>query len=951
VRPRGSPLLLVLLPITAAVMCACAHRPAGSPDDAPTVKSLESRHLEVAADQGPPPDDQKSIAAYRDFLKAAPQAPQRTEAMRRLADLQMDNAEPAVAGAAPPAPGSKEAQASSDYRNAITLYLDLLKSYPNDPGNDRVLYQLARAYEQGGDLDASLKTLARLVQQYPATAYRDEAQFRRGEMLFSTRNYPKAEEAYATILHGDPTGPYYERALYMDGWSVFKQGRLEESLHSFFGVLDLKLAGRSNEGDLESIPGLTRADRELVEDTFRVASLCLENLHGAESIPPFISSPVRHEYESRVYEQLAGLYLKQDRTKDAADTFTQFVRANPLHPQTPIMQARVIDIYQQAGFTTLAFATKKDYVARYGAKSDFRRANPAAWERTQPLVKTHLAELTRYYHAAAQKSRRNEDYQEAVRWYRAYLESFPSDPQAAQTNFLLAELLFEDGAIDPARYPEAAAEYEKAAYQYPRHAKSADAGYSALLAYAEQEKRTPAAAQPAVQQAEIESAKRFFAAFPDDPRRALVLTHAAEQLYALHQPEPAAALAQQVLALDPPAPAAQRRTAWTVVAYAAFDQNQFDLAERAYTETLALTPADDPKRAELGERLAAAIYKQGEQARAAGKMQEAASDFGRVAAAAPQSAVRPTAQYDAAAALISLKDWDGAARMLEDFRRRYPNHPLQTEVSRKLAAIYLERKQWALAAAEMERLAADRSDPRVARDAAWQAAELYEKGGARAPAAAAYEHYVRQYPDPFETACEARYRLAKLAHDDGNRARELAWMGELLQADQAGGAARTDRTRYLGATAALALAEPQFEEFQHIALVEPLQKQLKLKKAKMEEVLRAYGVASAYGVADVATAATYKTAELYHEFGRALLASERPKGLGKDELEQYNVLLEEQADPFEAKAVEVHELNARRSAEGIYDKSVKDSYRALRELRPLRYGKSEIAEVVVDAIR
>jgi hypothetical protein len=176
-------------------------------------------------------------------------------------------------------------------------------------------------------------------------------------------------------------------------------------------------------------------------------------------------------------------------------------------------------------------------------------------------------------------------------------------------------------------------------------------------------------------------------------------------------------------------------------------------------------------------------------------------------------------------------------------------------------------------------------------------------------------------------------------------------MKDLLQADQAGGSGRTDRTRYLGATAALALAKPVYEQYHNVALVEPLKVQLKLKKAKMEDALKSYGVASDYGVADVATAATYQIAEMYHDFGRALLASQRPKGLSKDELEQYNVLLEEQAYPFEEKAIELHELNARRSADGIYDQWVRNSYAALGELRPVRYGKNERSEVAIDAIR
>jgi hypothetical protein len=62
-------------------------------------------------------------------------------------------------------------------------------------------------------------------------------------------------------------------------------------------------------------------------------------------------------------------------------------------------------------------------------------------------------------------------------------------------------------------------------------------------------------------------------------------------------------------------------------------------------------------------------------------------------------------------------------------------------------------------------------------------------------------------------------------------------------------------------------------------------------------------------------------------------------------------MLEEQAFPFEEKAIELHEVNAHRTAEGIYDKWVKDSFTALAKLRPGRYGKVELTEVVVDAIR
>lgn len=934
--PQLSPLMAALI---AVGLAGCATQ-RGSPDNEPTIATLIGREVKVEQDAGIPANPDKAMAAYREFLAAAPRAPQRAEALKRLGDLEMDSVDARIAD-------GRAAGTIGDYRGAITRYQDYLKAYPTAADTDRVLYQLARAHEQGGELEKALAILDDLVVRYPDTRYRDEANFRRGELLFTARDYAKAEKAYASGLAGETRTPYHERSLYMQGWSQFKQGRLEDGLASFFGVLDLKLAGHDGDVPLASLPGLTRADRELVEDTFRVVSLSLQNLQGTQTIPVYTATAGRGSYEFRVYQQLAELYLKQERLKDAADTFSAFTRRDPLHPQAPLLQARVVEIYQHNGFETLALDAKKDYVQRYGVGSDFQKANGAAWQdKAQPLVKAHLGELARHHHALAQNNKVGADYREATHWYRTLLDSFPDDSEAAANRFLLAELLNEDG-----RLAEAVAEYEKTAYGYPAHARSADAGYAALLAYAALEKRAAAAELPALQRASVDSALRFGEKFAGDERTAPVLTNAAEKLFALRETERASQIAQRVIDLQPPAPPGQRRVAWTVLAHTAFERGEFAEAERRYGEVLALVPEQDAARSELVERQAAAIYKQGEAARAAGKAQDAVRHFGRVATVAPQSAVRANAQYDAAAALIGIKEWAAAARQLEDFRARFPAHPLQREVASKLAVAYTEQGQWAAAAGEFERLAAAATDATVARDAQWHAAELYEKGGARAPAAKAYERYVQQHPQPLEPAVEARWRLARLAKEGGQSARELALVKDVMQADAAGGDARTARTRTLGALAALRLSAPTLEAYRKVTLVEPLQRQLKLKKARMEDVLKAYAVVSEYGVPEATTAATFHAAAVYQDFGKALLASQRPKKLSKAELEQYNVMLEEQAFPFEEKAIELHEVNARRAADGVYDEWVQASFTALRELRPVRYAKTERAEAVIDAIR
>ena len=63
---------------------------------------------------------------------------------------------------------------------------------------------------------------------------------------------------------------------------------------------------------------------------------------------------------------------------------------------------------------------------------------------------------------------------------------------------------------------------------------------------------------------------------------------------------------------------------------------------------------------------------------------------------------------------------------------------------------------------------------------------------------------------------------------------------------------------------------------------QPLAESMELKKSLMEDVLKVYGDAAAYGVAEVTTAATFRLGEVYQQFSKDLMDSERPDGL--DEL-------------------------------------------------------------------
>jgi hypothetical protein len=111
-----------------------------------------------------------------------------------------------------------------------------------------------------------------------------------------------------------------------------------------------------------------------------------------------------------------------------------------------------------------------------------------------------------------------------------------------------------------------------------------------------------------------------------------------------------------------------------------------------------------------------------------------------------------------------------------------------------------------------------------------------------------------------------------------------------------------------------------------------------------------YKRAAEYQVAEVTTAATYEMADLYAVLAKDVMASERPKNLKGEELEEYNSLLEEQVFPFEEQAIKAHEINATRAKDGVYDEWVRKSFQALAQLKPARYGKTELTQNVVTSL-
>jgi len=984
----------VSLRLTALLLSSAALAACGTVSEQGTLAELDEVPADV--DEVYVADSlERAAESYRRYLEETPKSGRTPEAMRRLADLQIEQAygiigdgelvemavpettadprrivatgasdrparsaaetsesddefehratqrEQLLADSADTTPlvvGDAEVAVPSGPQEAIRTYWEILETYPNYERNDQVLYQLSRAYDEVGNPDEAMEVMDRLIAEYPYSRFLDEVYFRRGEYYFVRRSYLDAEDAYSAIIRMGSTSDYYELARYKMGWALYKQELYEEALHQYMAMLDHRLSiGYDFDTQYEE------KDEHRLADTFRVISLSFSNLGGPNVLDEYFSEYGHRSYADKIYGNLGEFYFAKLRYEDAASVYKSFVGLNPYHKVSPHFGMRVVEIYGEANFPQLVVEAKKDFASRYALDADYwTYFDTADSPEVIGFLKQNLTDLAGHHHALYQEETLSDDrpanFAEASRWYRQFLVSFPADAESPDINYQLANLLLENED-----FGDAASEYERTAYGYEAHEQASEAGYAAVFAHRENLKLATGASKLEVKQQTVGSSLRFADTFRDHEQAPVVLGAAADDLYEMKDLPLAIESAHKLIERYPEADQALVRSAWAVVANSSIDLAEYADAEGAYTNVLAMTPEDDETRPAVIDSLAAAIYKQGEQSNLLEDYTEAARHFLRIKELTPTSTIRSGAEYDAAVALMKLEDWGGASNVLEEFRTSHPEHELGAEATKQLAHIYREDGQVERSAAEHERIAAEATDAELGREALLTAAELYDEAGALDEAVRVYESYVDTYPRPLDLAMEARTRLAEIFKFRSDYPRYHAELGEIVTLDGEAGADRTDRSRYLAGRAALVLAEISFEAFARVELAQPFEQSLAAKQQHMDAALEAFEALVDYQVAEVTAAATYYIAEIYFDFSRSLLTSERPTGLSEAEKLDYEMVLEEEAFPFEEQAIEVHEKNFELLAGGVFNPWVQQSLDKLTVLMPGRYAKNEIS--------
>lgn len=919
--------------------------------DETTIGKLDGRDTHLTDIPLPQVSHKDVRDEYRSLLEIVEESELREQIERRIAGVYMLEGDYRLLV-------DENALEGGFYAPAIESYKEVISNYPGDPDNEESVYQLAKAYDLDGKDSQALETLNIFIDQYPASSHIAEAYFRKGDIHFSNGEYEQAEVAYKSVVSLGIESAFLNNSYYLLGWSHYKQSDYDLGLESFSMVLDRLIPG---DGKIER---LGKVERSLVDDTLRIMSLSLAYGGGSKKIDEFyVNRPQSEKYMWLLYAGLGEHFLGKERYEDSASSYRAFVTQNPTSERAPEMHSRMIRAYIDGEFASQVLPEKERYVQNYGKDSVFwNTKGPDVREKVVPNLKTYMDELARHYHGTGQNLKKltakadtgsdkvtalseqeSESFLKAADYYRLYMQTFPDDPRIPEMTYMRAEALFDGGD-----YAGAISEYEKSAYEYEHDKYGSDAGYAAIIAYdrhAEALQNLHGTDSPQLdswRSQTVESQLRFVSTYREDSRSGAVLAKASEELFELKRYEKALEVATSVVTQTGAADEILNKTAYGVIAHSQYELGRYSEAEAGYQNQLKYIPKGDKEYDIVLERVAATAYKQGDEALQANDLNHAIDHFLRIKTIAPESDARVVAQYDAATHMMTLEQWKPALTELLELRNKFPDHELTRDVTQKIAYAYEHDEQWKRAADEYDSIYRNTRDADEKRDALFIAAGLYEQAGEYSKAIEYFKRWAHAYEEPFDNRMEARYHLAVLYKKNADLDRHLYWLRRVIDGDREAGSKRTDRSQWLAAWANAEYGDYWGLEFDRVKLRMPLQKWMPRKSEKLKNSLERYEMSASYGILEFTTRTSYSIGELYARFARELMDSPRPEGLSATELQQYELLLEEQAIPFEELAMEIHQNNIQQSWNGNFNQWVDKSFTAMARLSPVRYDKQEM---------
>jgi tetratricopeptide (TPR) repeat protein len=372
---------------------------------------------------------------------------------------------------------ASSAEAKLLKNEAITIYGDVIKNFPEYRYSDKVLFFQGHEYHELGMHEEMLDAYKKLVEDYPKSALLLESLYIIGDFYFNRDNFDDAEKYYNKILEYRES-PIHDMARYKLAWVAINRASIDKK----YWKKSLKL--------FESVVvSENTPDDEISVDTNKPVNIKLEALNGIVFCYTEVFQPkMALEYfrklatSKTVYlhalEKLANRYFIKEQFDHAALMYRRIIElSNDVEKNLDYAQR----IYDASTFSKKKDKVDEDVAALVKAAAKYAyswRIPDNEKKQLSNEFEVYARDIVTKLHLLAQKRDEQRAYRIAARAYKNYLSFFENTEKIQEVKFNYAESLYHSK-----KYLESGRAYEDIARNMEESKDRKDALYSAIQSF------------------------------------------------------------------------------------------------------------------------------------------------------------------------------------------------------------------------------------------------------------------------------------------------------------------------------------------------------------------------------------------------------------------------------------------------------------------------------------
>lgn len=800
-----------------------------------------------------------------------------------------------------------------DFNAAIQAYARVIEKFPRHPLKEDALYGLAYCYTEQGDPDQAADGYARLIQAFPGTRYSVEINMRLGEYYFTMEDLTRAIIHYRYVVESG--GPeYVEKALYKQGWCYYNLDRYEEAKDSFFAVLDLNKSGEL------SIDSLVYESMDIIARSYTESG-------GTPALIRRIRIRSADHYSSHILYKLADLYRERSLFPEAIGTFRTYIELFPSGGSMPEVLKLMRETYHIRGDTLASLELSEIFRQYIGPETTwYGKATPERREQAISLILNNLETAAKRRRARSQTAGRETELNLTLKDLTGY-EEIAGDDSPCRIKYLKGIVLTE---ID--RFPEAVHVLNDLAVEN----RCPELAERAILASTDYQINTydkSGTVDLTLFENTVNILSDVSSGNPVTPRAILALGE-----ITLNNDDLPGARSHFSLLIRNYQTTPESDRARLLIARTFFKETNYRQAAAWFRESWRKT-RDDAIGEEAHRLQVYSLFKYAEELSSTGKTTEAAERFEAIHRQFPDSDVAQVSLYNAGKLYRSIGLERKATSLFETLAATYTDSEFASEAL-QMSVLILEALGDPIRAADDSMVLAARSHGKEREAALLKAAQLYSAGNAPGQAASSRTLYIEEFTEPVEELSRQLFRLGRDLETVGDWDSALAayTRNVTLQRKIPGNQVLTT----FAARSQLRIAERSFSHYKDYHITPPIDKTVVRKRDMLQIVIRDFVAAGHYRTADVITASNYFIGRALELFKEDILSSPKPEGMTTADMEEYELLLQEMAFPFEAKALDAYRVNIQRSVKlELLDAWIEKTFERMAELAPWSYLRSE----------